>query len=135
MQTQRFPGRYESLAKIGNFIEQAAEQAGLDSKAVYHVQVAVDEACANVIDHAYGGEDVGEIEVSHEDTGRSFKVVVRDWGKSFVPGDIPEPEFDKPLEEMPSRGAGIMFMRKHMDEVEYKFSKKHGNTVTMLKHK
>ena len=135
MQTKRFPGRYESLAKIGNFVEQAATEAGLESKATYHVQVAVDEACANVIDHAYGGEDIGVIEVSCEDTGSSFKVVVRDWGKSFDPRGIPEPKFDKPLEEMASRGAGIMFMRKHMDEVDYKFSKKHGNTVTMLKYK
>lgn len=135
MQTRKFPGRYDSLAKIGEFIEIAAKDAGLDAKAVYAVQVAVDEACANIIDHAYGGEDIGEIEVMCEDQDTCLKVTVRDWGKSFDPDSIPEPDFSVPLQELGSRGAGLMFMRRHMDEVKFHFSRDIGNTCVLVKCK
>jgi serine/threonine-protein kinase RsbW len=135
MQTVRFPGIYTSLKNIGEFVGQAAKDAGLDAKAIYSVQVAVDEACANVIDHAYGGEGKGEIEITCDDIGNGLSVIIRDWGRSFDPSNIPEPDFTKPLNELPSRGAGLMFMRRHMDKVRFNFSKQEGNTCTMVKKK
>ena len=37
------------------FAAQSARSAGLKADAVSHVQLAVDEACANVVEHAYTG--------------------------------------------------------------------------------
>ena len=61
-QTLTFPGRFEGLAAISEFVTRAAMDAGLDARAIYAVQLAVDEACSNIIEHAYGGEGRGNIE-------------------------------------------------------------------------
>ena len=61
MPKKLFPGRYASLAEIGEFIGLAAQAAGFDSKDVYAIKLAVDEACTNIIEHGYGGEGIGKI--------------------------------------------------------------------------
>ena len=68
MPTQRFPGRFESLVEISEFVARAAKEAGLDSKQVYAVRLAVDEACSNIIEHGYGDEEHGEIECAYQIT-------------------------------------------------------------------
>ena len=38
----RLPGRYENLVKISEFVRLAAQEAGLDSFAIYSVETAVE---------------------------------------------------------------------------------------------
>jgi serine/threonine-protein kinase RsbW len=45
-------GNFENLARISDFIEQAAAGAGLDERSIYAMQMAVDEACTNIIELA-----------------------------------------------------------------------------------
>ena len=59
MKSITVPGRYENLVKLSEFARQAAQEAGLDSFAIYSVETAVEEACTNIIEHAYGGEGRG----------------------------------------------------------------------------
>jgi serine/threonine-protein kinase RsbW len=56
MSSQVFPGKFSSLEKISKFVKTEAENAALDDKSIYEVQLAVDEACSNIIEHAYNGE-------------------------------------------------------------------------------
>ena len=57
-----FPARFSMLDEVRDFVKLAAEACGLDAKAVYSVQLAVDEAFTNVVEHAYGGECEEDIE-------------------------------------------------------------------------
>ena len=61
-------------------------------------------------------------------------VVLRDWGTSFDPASVPEPDFSVDLEELPDHGAGMLLIRRLMDEVAYKMSAE-GNTISMLKRR
>ena len=133
MPTKSFPGRYTSLPEISDFVARAAQDAGLDSKGVYAVRLAVDEACTNIIEHGYGGEGKGKIECSCEFDSEALTIELRDWGKTFDPSQVPEPDFDVPLEDLEPRGAGLFFMRKMMDEVRFKFQKGSGNLLVMVK--
>jgi DNA-binding PadR family transcriptional regulator len=60
------PASFTSLEEIRDYFSQAAQEAGLDEEAIFEVQVAVDEAASNIIDHAYEGECESEIECSYE---------------------------------------------------------------------
>ena len=133
MKTVIFPGRYESLAKVSEFVVQAAQKAELDDKAVYAVELAVDEACSNIIDHAYGGESIGEMQCSVLINKGELTVILRDQGRPFNPEDIPDPNFNVPLKDLKSRGAGLYLMRKMMDEISYMPSTESGNVLTMIK--
>lgn len=132
---KKFAGRYDRLAEISEFIAQVAKNAGFDEDAVYALQLAVDEACTNIIEHAYGGEDKGEIQCVCDDDEDELIITLHDWGKPFNPDDVPDPDFSVPIEEIESRGAGLMLIKKIMDDVKYKFSPKNGNLLIMVKHK
>lgn len=133
MKSETFPGRYESLAKIGEFVREAAQSAGLDDFAVYAVETAVDEACSNIIEHAYGGENKGVISCGVEITTDGLLVRLIDHGKPFKPEKIPSPHIKNPLKHRHAHGLGLYIMRKWMDEVDFQFNSESGNTLTMVK--
>lgn len=109
--------------------------AGLDDEAVYAVELSVDEACTNIIEHAYGGEGKGEIEITCEITRSGLVVTVHDHGKSFDPASVPLPNAHVPLEELKVRGVGLFLMKKMMDEVTFDFAAERGNFLKMVKKK
>ena len=135
MITRNFPGNFKSLAPISDFIVAQAESAGFSPNDVYAIQTAVDEACANIIDHAYGGEDVGDIEISVKVLNNGIQIILRDKGEPFDPNQVPEPDISSPLEIRKERGLGVFFMRKLMDDVKFCFSAHRGNTLTLIKYK
>lgn len=135
MPKKTFPGNFKSLEKISEFIVGFAQKAGFSPKDVYAIQTAVDEACSNIIDHAYGGENRGEILIKVTETNKGLKIVLRDQGEPFNPKDIPEPDLTSSLEHRKERGLGIYFIQKLMDEVIFEFSEKRGNKLTLVKHK
>lgn len=124
------PGRYEEIKHICQFVADGAEEAGLDEAAIFHVELACDEACTNIIEHAYGGEDVGDILISWQVTGDSFTVTIHDNGHAFDPREVPAPP---PLENLKEGGLGLHFMRTLMDDVRFAFDEENGNTLVMVK--
>lgn len=135
MRTKIFPGRYNKLADISLFVVQAAEEAGLDDSAVYAVELAVDEAATNIIEHAYQGEDRGDICCSIDVNPEAVMITLQDWGKPFNPLDVPEPSIGAPLEKIKPSGLGLYFIKKLMDEVFFEFSSDLGNRITLIKKK
>jgi len=135
MVTERFSGYYKNLDRIREFVLEAASYAGLDEQAAYEVQSAVDEACTNIIEHAYGGEGPGEIICTCIDTGDGLKIVLQDFGKPFNPSSVPDPQVNVPLEDVKVGGLGIFFIRKLMDEVKFEFTPKYWNILTLFKRK
>jgi serine/threonine-protein kinase RsbW len=135
MTTRIFPGNYKNLAIISDFIVEQAEHVGFSPSEVYAIQTAVDEACANIIDHAYGAEDVGEIEIKTKSVTNGLRIVIKDEGKPFNPDEIPNPDITSPLEIRKERGLGVFFIRKLMDVAIFDFSQSKGNTLTLVKYK
>ena len=125
-------GRYENIPLITAFVAEAAEAAGLDEDAVFHCQMAVDEACTNVIEHAYGGEDIGDIEITCLIEPGSCTIRIVDHGQPFDPDSVPPPRATEDIGDLQPGGIGLHLMRKFMDEVSFDFSPGQ-NTLTMVK--
>jgi len=135
METHKFPGNYNSLPLIGKVVVAAAREAGLDERAVYAVQLAVDEACSNIIDHAYRGEGKGDILLKLNIEKGGLRIVLRDKGRPFDPAKVPEPKIGLPLKKIETRGVGLYLMHKLMDEIHYEATPDQGNILTMFKRK
>ncbi|MGH9204002.1 MAG: ATP-binding protein [Vicinamibacterales bacterium] len=137
--TLTVPGRVEYLAQIADFITQAARDAGFDEDDVFHVHMAVDEACSNIIEHAYAGDAHGDISVTCvRETDGDLRVEICDQGKPFDPDQVPVPHIGKSpldLDELRIGGLGLFFIRKLMDEVTFHFDEECGNTLTMVKRR
>lgn len=130
-----FPAKVSSLAEISSYVTQAAERTGLGARAVYAVQMAVDEACSNIIEHAYKGRADGTIECTCEVTPKGLAVTLCDHGVRFDPLCVGEPDVCTPLAERSRGGLGIYFIRKLMDEVQYEYVPELGNVLTVTKYR
>jgi serine/threonine-protein kinase RsbW len=133
--TRKFKGDLECLGDVCDFVTDCAKKCDLNEAQVYAVQLAVDEAATNIIEHAYKGRQPEEFEITCEEHPEGLQVVLRDRGKAFDPDSVPEPLLNVPLEELRSRGLGVFLMRKMMDEVKYEFSSENGNVLRMVKKK
>lgn len=130
--TLSVPGRYDRLEHICDFVAEAAAEAGLDEAAVNRCQLAVDEACTNIIEHGYEGENKGEIEITCQAAPGELVIRIHDHARPFDPTSVPEPELDAGVEEMRIGGLGLYFMRQVMDAVEFSYENG-GNTLVLIK--
>ena len=130
-----FPGRFKSLAEISEFVSRAIKEIGFDETTAYTILVAVDEACTNIIEHAYGGEGQGEIQCSCDVAEGSLKIILRDRGEPVDPTAVPEPDFSVPLQELECRGAGLILIQKIMDEISFVSTPDGENVLTLVKRK
>ena len=130
-------GQYDHIKQVCEFVAAGAQQAGLDDDAVFKIELACDEACTNIIEHAYGEEGAGDITVIWEASPRSFTITLHDNGRHFDPGAVADPALMQPdaePDELKVGGLGVHFMRKLMDEIRYQFDAEQGNTLSMVKY-
>jgi serine/threonine-protein kinase RsbW len=133
MATLRLPAELGQLVTIREFVLHSGQELGLEEEALYELQLAVDEACTNVIRHAYGDRG-GTIELTLEPAGDGVQVTVRDWGKPFDLQKIPVPDVESPLEQRELGGLGLFLMQQIMDDIDFEFDPEQGNTLTMVKY-
>jgi serine/threonine-protein kinase RsbW len=120
------------LATIRGFLARAGHDLELDDREIYDLQLAVDEACSNVVKHGYGGQG-GEIEITIEREGDRVRVTIRDWGRAFVPQSVPTPDVTASLDQRRLGGLGLFLIHQVMDDVHFEFDAKAGNVLTMVK--
>ncbi|MFZ6026702.1 MAG: ATP-binding protein, partial [Chloroflexota bacterium] len=85
MITRTFPGRYSSLEPLSQFVIEQATASGLSEAEIYGIQLAVDEAATNIIEHGYGGEGEGEIICQCESFQEGLRVILKDHVQPFHP--------------------------------------------------
>ncbi|HPR35097.1 MAG TPA: ATP-binding protein [Anaerolineaceae bacterium] len=133
MLTAEFPARHDQLIAISAFVMNAIKDSPFDSRQRYAIDLAVDEACANVIDHAYGGVEQGEIRISLDLTEIGLKIIIQDDGEPFDPKCVAEPDLTSPIETRCERGLGVFLIHEVMDGASYDFSTPGVNQLTMVK--
>ena len=129
------PGQFENLAKINEFVERMAAQAQLDDRASYAMQMAVDEACTNIIEHAYGGEGPNPIRLIGEPGQDGLAIIICDQGRPFTPTQPPTLDTQAPLEKRQPGGMGLFFIYKLVDHVEFEIGTAEGNRLRLFKRR
>jgi serine/threonine-protein kinase RsbW len=117
-----------SVTLTRRLIAQALEIVGVEADTISDVEIALSEACANVLRHAKTG-DAYEVRAGFNEE-RAFLEVI-DQGEGFDP-DTRAPEGQLVADESES-GRGVMLMRALMDEVRFESHSGDGNTVTLQK--
>ncbi len=125
----------DNLVRINDQVVDSARKAGLSERAIYDVEVALDEACTNIIEHSYRGKKKGEIEVICQIIPDGLKIIIHDSGCYFNPDFIPKPDVNTPLNKRKQHGLGLYFMQRLMDEVIYDPCEGEGTLLTMIKRK
>ncbi len=127
------PSSTENLALIRGFVSNIGKQAGLDENQVCMIEIAVDEACANVIEHAYGSDRTKEVVVRAKLSDDTIEIQVEDTGKGFDPASVEQKEVTRLIQERKSGGLGMRMMKLVMDEVQYNMKPGERNELRMVK--
>jgi anti-sigma regulatory factor (Ser/Thr protein kinase) len=121
------------LRPLDLFVRNLVEQLPGFSNAeeiVDNVELAFNEAFANICRHAYKSSRKGPVRVEIFVRQNDLEIRLEDNGESFNPDDIAEPDF----QNLGESGLGIWFMKKFMDEWIYKSDETGKNTLRLIKN-
>jgi anti-sigma regulatory factor (Ser/Thr protein kinase) len=133
MHTAIFQAKFENLDSIREFVGDGAKASGFNESGIYAIQLAADEACSNIIEHAYGNDESGLLECSYNFDGDFLTLTFKDYGCFFDPTTVPDPDLTSSLEERQIGGLGMFLIRNLMDDVQYESQGKSGNVLTLKK--
>lgn len=124
----RFDTDPKHLEPIRLRCEAFARDRGFDDRAVGEIGLCVNEAVANVIEHAYGFAGGKPIELWCTAPGDdTVRIRVRDWGNGVDPSKLPV----KPKDPLVPKGLGLICLREMMDRIEYAPQPDGGILLTM----
>ncbi len=127
--TVKFTSNPKNLKDIRAYMRKISKQAGFSEKEIHDIVLAVDEACSNIIRHAYKQDYHQEILISTEQKKDKLKVVLQDFGCKPNMKKMENP----PTEKLRCGGYGVIFINKLMDEVHYDLSPAAGTILTLIK--
>lgn len=113
------PAQHKFLNVVGASIRAlVANESDIADKdaLIYNIELAVHEALANIVEHAYAGLS-GRIEVTFTlvQDPRQLIVELGDNGRSFDLSTVSKPDLDQPH----TSGYGLFLVHQLMDKVEY----------------
>jgi serine/threonine-protein kinase RsbW len=130
--TNAFPAHLDQMSAISSYLEERMLALGLTPEVIFEVQVAVDEACTNIIQHAFPNRQDGKIYISCDKKDGLLIIQIEDNGIPYDPTQNPPPDLTSSLEDRKPGGLGVHFMRQFMDELQYECSEG-TETLTMKK--
>lgn len=123
---------FESLGVMRKFIEDACRAARISEEISFDLQLCMDEACTNIIEHGYAGMNPGSIIFEMEIAPHEVSMFITDFGRAFEPRPTPQPDLSDVMNDEPVRGFGLFFIYSLMDSVDY-VTDELGNTLTLKK--
>jgi serine/threonine-protein kinase RsbW len=113
------PAAYKYLNLLGSCVRaffEIADNKSQGSGVAYNVELAVHEACTNIVEHAYAGLP-GRIVIilSLVRDPRRLVVELHDTGRSFQLPEITQPDIQEPQ----VNGYGLFLIYQLMDEIKY----------------
>ena len=123
----------KNLNLVREFVASAAKDAGFDEITINNIIIAVDEACTNIIKHAYENKPDNSVDVSITFDNNKFNIIIKDKGKSFDPSKISSPNMNEYFKQYKVGGLGIHLMRSLMDEVIYNSKPNEYNQMVLSK--
>ncbi|MDZ7261944.1 MAG: ATP-binding protein [candidate division KSB1 bacterium] len=130
----KIPSQTDNLELIREFVAKVATKVGFKEEDVHKIELAVDEACANVIKHAYEKDTKQPIDIIIKIDYQKLTVIITDKGKGFDPKSLKLPDMREYLAEMRVGGLGIYLMKTLMDEVDFNITPGVSNQVKMVKY-
>ncbi|MDZ7289812.1 MAG: ATP-binding protein [candidate division KSB1 bacterium] len=111
-------------------IAHLCELAGFSEEQRHRVTLAVDEACTNIIKHAYNGATDKPILITARLIENGIEVVLRDYGKKTDPESIKS----RDLDDIRPGGLGVHLIHSAMDSVVYDNTLPDGNQLILKKY-
>jgi len=131
--TLTVPNSMGVLPVMIEFVRSSARIIGLGEEDLPKLELAVEEAAVNVIEHAYGPDELANFEIWVRRDPLGVLVGIRDEGLPYDPSLAPKYEPGKP-EETKCSGMGSMLMKCMVDEYQFLVLGARGKETRLLKY-
>lgn len=126
----RFASDPKKLRMVRERVQEVAEEIGCSKKLISDIIIAINEACMNIMQHAYKGDKSGEILLEIQRDSGDLEVLLTDFADPVDPDQIRP----RDLEDVKPGGLGTYFIQEIMDECEYgNLDDSSGNFLKMRK--
>ena len=106
------------ISVLASFIE-LGEELSLSFETTMNINLALEEAVANIIMYAYPTQEQHTILLRVTYSEKQLVFLLTDKGASFDPTQVDEVDVTLSLEERPIGGLGIFLIRSIMNEISY----------------
>jgi anti-sigma regulatory factor (Ser/Thr protein kinase) len=133
-QTREFPSELRHLAAVRALVRDVCRRAwgdSIDEEWLGKLELAVDEAAANVVLHAYEGKPGLPVEVAVTADADQVCVTLFHQGKPFDPDKVAPPTFDGSRES----GFGLYLIRQAVDELVYLQDERGRHGIRLVKQR
>jgi len=125
----QIPANPRYLKLIRKFVSNICEMVNFSNKQCNRITLAIDEACTNIIRHAYGGATDQPIILKTIILEDRIRFVLRDFGKKANLDSIQS----RQLDEVRPGGLGVHLIKSVMDTFELKHVQT-GNELILEKY-
>ena len=133
--TIEITNKTQNLVDVRDMVESVLQEASFPKSDMGHIILAVDEAVANVVEHAYAPENEESlITINITIDNKKISIQVIDNGTTFDPSSIENPDMEEHVKDGRRGGLGIYLIRQIMDEVDYHFLEGKNNVLCMSKY-
>ena len=125
-----------NVRKIGDFVRGVGRSLRLTEDALFDIDLAVEEASANIVRHAYPPGRAGDLLLRVETADDMVCISLTDWGFPFDPESVPPFDVHAPVETRVKGGTGLQLIHSLMDNVTRKTASAPGepNLLVLCKH-
>jgi anti-sigma regulatory factor (Ser/Thr protein kinase) len=116
---KRFHNRLDDLSRVTEEAVRFIEERGVGNRAVYLVNLAIEEMVTNILKYGYDDTAVHEILLRLEVHPGALRLVLEDDGHEFNPMKAPVPDVNRPAEQRALGGLGIHLIRKLVEQMNY----------------
>ncbi|HJT24560.1 MAG TPA: ATP-binding protein, partial [bacterium] len=117
------------LLTIKDFVQRVCDAAGCTPKETSNIKLAIDEACSNIIRHAYKGKEGGKITMEMGISFTDLKIKIIDYGTPFDFKSVKDPDLNHYVDIGKKGGLGIWLIKKVMNRVQYKAFTDHNELI------
>lgn len=112
-------------------VHKLAVEMGYSKREVFHIELVVDEACVNAIEHGSSGSSDMDFIMEFYKTENDLIITVKDFGGRYFNPDY----FERICKQKTWRkgGKGIHIIKELMDEVMYILNHGEFTTLCMVK--
>jgi anti-sigma regulatory factor (Ser/Thr protein kinase) len=109
------------IPRLNEWVEEVLTAEGVGPTTILNATLAIEEAMANVIKHAFAGvAPPHRIALSLAVASDRLRIELCDNGREFDPASAAAPDLTSPLAEREPGGLGLHLIRTMMDRVEYR---------------
>jgi anti-sigma regulatory factor (Ser/Thr protein kinase) len=128
------PGEPDSLELVSLVVAYLAAEAGFAAREMNRIEFAVDEACSNVIAHAYRAIPAKPpIQLVVTMNPAWFQVDVIDHGTPMDYASYTPPKFPDHWDQANVGGVGLYVIQQCMDETQYDTLPDKSNRLRLIK--